>query len=252
MGIWTSSWLPCPRLPQGRLSVLLRNSQTKNEKEGKREEKSPYSSMNKKENSQTRNADRPSRPLSGQSLGWGWGCHREAELLLPRSTSLAIPADIFQDRLLCGGTTIKSRSQLRLSCTSQEFGSSGDKALYILLLILSPLQFVSYRLWTLGEFAKTSEHLIPGEDAGGESIPGLTWPWSQCSPTQIALESAWGCSLQDPHLQKYGATNTDYRAEHVSPEVCLTLPAQGLKQTQECRWDSRAPCSALSPQVLLT
>ena len=56
MGIWTSSWLPCPRLPQGRLSVLLRNSQTENEKEGKREENSPYSSMNKKENSQTRHA----------------------------------------------------------------------------------------------------------------------------------------------------------------------------------------------------
>ena len=140
MGIWTSSWHPCPRLPRSRLSVMLRSSQTKNEKKRKkREENSPHSSMKKKKKTRRPETQaglletRPSRRLSGRAWVRGGGCCREAELLLPLSTSPAVPADVFQYRLLCGGTTIGSRSQLCLSCTSQEFGSSGDKALHILL-----------------------------------------------------------------------------------------------------------------------
>lgn len=52
-------------------------------------------------------------------------------------------------------------------------------------------------------FGKSREHPIPGEDAGGGSIPGAVEPGS---PASLALESAWGCSLRDPLLQECGAT----------------------------------------------
>lgn len=145
--------------------------------------------------------------LADVSLGRAWvgggGCRREAELLLPLSTSPAVPADVFQYRLLCGGPLSGADHSCASPAHPRSLAASETKHCisYFESFLLLSLFHADFGLWACLESQVSIRFLVKmlEEEASLE-------PWSRCSPASLALESAWGCSLRDPLLQECGAT----------------------------------------------
>lgn len=131
--------------------------------------------------------------LADVSLGRAWvrdgGCRREAELLLPLSTSPAVPADVFQYRLLCGGPLSGADHSCASPAHPRSLAASETKHCisYFESFLLLSLFHADFGLWACLESQESIRFLVkmleeeaslggPGRGAGD---PPPRLPWNQ-------------------------------------------------------------------------